>query len=483
MNRLESFVPYIQDFEKEVEDFLKYYGYEELIENPAPVPIKDIIQKKMSLNIVDSEYLSPNYDVQGIISFSSGIVEIYDWLESEYVGYRVDGPTILIDASYKNIGYINRILAHEAYHWYRHRAYFIYKSTHNDLDEFAFRCTKSNAYQQVEWSNQQKMEWQAKKIAPMLLLPKKSVTKKIKELTGFDVNEYSLDVYDEEQLIKKLSLFYGVTEYTIQERLRSLGYNITVNENKISNELFPRKNIHNDKTLDTSKINLVEGFREFANNEVFRKYLESGLFTFSDDSFIYCGINNKGKLLFSQKLVPLNSNDNFELMFRKTEKYEERKVFSKQPQNLDYYAEVENHTQMFLNQHERLKKRYKTANEIICEYMDDAKWNTAIFQEKTLLSPMDYTRVRQPDHTFKLPHYVAIAVGLKLSLQEFNLILDAAGLKLVAGNIEHDAYSYILSVLQGRDIDFCNDFLKKCNIKRLGTKQREWSDSEYGGKS
>lgn len=38
-------------------------------------------------------------------------------------------------------------------------------------------------------------------------------------------------------------------------------------------------------------------------------------------------------------------------------------------------------------------------------------------------------------------------------------------------------------VLQGKDIDFCNDFLEKCNIKRLGTKQRDWADSEYSGRS
>lgn len=30
------------------------------------------------------------------------------------------------------------------------------------------------------------------------------------------------------------------------------------------------------------------------------------------------------------------------------------------------------------------------------------KWNTRIFQDKTLLAPMDYTRVQDPNHIFKV---------------------------------------------------------------------------------
>ena len=70
------FLPYIADFEKEVENFLKAYGYERLIINPAPIPIKEIIKNKMMLEIVDTEYLSPDFEIHGIISFSNGIVEV-----------------------------------------------------------------------------------------------------------------------------------------------------------------------------------------------------------------------------------------------------------------------------------------------------------------------------------------------------------------------------------------------------------------------
>ena len=43
----------------------------------------------------------------------------------------------------------------------------------------------------------------------------------------------------------------------------------------------------------------------------------------------------------------------------------------------------------------------------------DIHWNTSIFQSRTLLAPMDYTRVYK-NHKFKVLSYKAMAVGLEL---------------------------------------------------------------------
>ena len=99
--------------------------------------------------------------------------------------------------------------------------------------------------------------------------------------------------------------------------------------------------------------------------------------------------------------------------------------------------------------------------------------NTTVFQDRTLLSPMDYTRIQKPDHVFKLSAYVAMAVGLRLSITEFQDAIRRSGLCLIEGDYKHDAYGFILSVMQGKNIDECNEFLEKSGIEPLGTHMRE----------
>lgn len=52
------FMYYVQDFEKEAEDFLRKYECADAIDTPRPIPIRDIATRLMSLDIVDTEYLS-----------------------------------------------------------------------------------------------------------------------------------------------------------------------------------------------------------------------------------------------------------------------------------------------------------------------------------------------------------------------------------------------------------------------------------------
>ena len=115
-------MPFVEDFESEAETFLRKYC-KEVLDSPQATPIKDIAQKQMNLDIVDTESLSPDDSIQGAIAFSAGIIEVYDWSSEEYIGYEVSHPTVFLDADIINPGRINNTLAHECYHWYRHRAY------------------------------------------------------------------------------------------------------------------------------------------------------------------------------------------------------------------------------------------------------------------------------------------------------------------------------------------------------------------------
>lgn len=59
------FMHYVADYEKEAEAFLTKYECADAIDNPRPIPIRDIATRLMSLDIIDTEYLSFDGSVQG----------------------------------------------------------------------------------------------------------------------------------------------------------------------------------------------------------------------------------------------------------------------------------------------------------------------------------------------------------------------------------------------------------------------------------
>lgn len=211
---------------------MKNYGYEEAITHPMPVPIENIIVRRMALDIIDTERLSPDDSVQGIIAFSKGIVQIYDESEEDYVGFTFKVPAILLDSDICSEACRNQFLAHEAFHWYKHRAYFLYRNEHGQGDEFAFRCSRRYEGAQLDagWSDEQRMEWQARKIVPMILMPKRAFLRKLCEITNVDTEERLRGTDITPQVILRLANFFGVTTYMVQKRLQSLNL-LTATEN------------------------------------------------------------------------------------------------------------------------------------------------------------------------------------------------------------------------------------------------------------
>ena len=108
------FMHYVADYEKEAEAFLTKYECADAIDNPRPIPIWDIATRLMSLEIIDTEYLSFDGSVQGAIAFTRGIIEVFDWSAEETIGYEVSQPSIFVDADITNIGRFNNTLRRQA---------------------------------------------------------------------------------------------------------------------------------------------------------------------------------------------------------------------------------------------------------------------------------------------------------------------------------------------------------------------------------
>jgi hypothetical protein len=186
-----NLVPYIrkEHLDDEATRFLELYCPEALV-TPMAVPIEDIVEKAMGLRLIKGGRLTDNFGVFGQICFSEGKVKIFDILTGAEREEDVERGTIIIDLQTyweRNLGCVNNTIAHEAFHWHRHRVYAAMRGILNGEKVIAQRCPSksSKPYDSDEeaiWTDEDRMEWQANHVAPRILMPIQTYKLKIAEL-------------------------------------------------------------------------------------------------------------------------------------------------------------------------------------------------------------------------------------------------------------------------------------------------------------
>jgi hypothetical protein len=122
-----NIVPIIrkEQLDMEATRFLERYCPEALRTSMA-VPIEQIVREKIGLTVMQGKRITNDFSLFGQICFSKGTVKVYDLLDDKYQEVDVQRGTIIIDAYtfwMRNIGCVNNTIAHEAFHWHRHRIY------------------------------------------------------------------------------------------------------------------------------------------------------------------------------------------------------------------------------------------------------------------------------------------------------------------------------------------------------------------------
>lgn len=136
--------------------------YDELYLNAQPqaVPIELIIEKSFGLRI-EYQYLTVDGRELGRMIFDDGITTYYDRDKKEYAIMKVNGGTMLIDASLiedeKLNGRLRFTLAHELAHYIIHKGIFSGTNTFAAL----YNNDKEN----------DSTEWQANYLAQAILMP------------------------------------------------------------------------------------------------------------------------------------------------------------------------------------------------------------------------------------------------------------------------------------------------------------------------
>lgn len=493
---------FIEDLEAEAEKFLSAYQCADAIENPQRVPIEKIAAL-MSLNVIDDECLSHDGSVSGAIAFTDGIIDVYDWSSESYIGYHVDGPSVFIDAGITNEGHKRNSLAHECFHWYKHRLYFSYKRSHENSPEFAIRCDQRVLNSENgNWTDIERMEWQARKMAPRILMPRKAAQKKLNDL----IQRAQTFVNKEEAvqlMVAEFAECFGVSEPSAAIRMVELGFTAAepyCRSNSGSGYYCSRAS--SNAKMRHQPITLDAAFELYTKNDLLRSLIDTDCFCYADGYFVLkkkeyvvrygdqfrltqyarthladCTIDITAKIVSELSWAAPS------MMYSSVINWVEQKEVNNSAQNVELLTTAKSLDDL-VDEYEadiaRMKSMTyedKSGTEIMLDYVRKAGWNGTDFVKATELAPADFTRL-QNNHNFKLEAFVAMAVGLRLTLSETEKVLKASGHGFVENRKHpdfkrHHAYKFVLTTMRPCDIWTCNQFLESRGFPPLGSRARK----------
>lgn len=218
---------YTNELDKYATKFLKYFC-PEAIHTPMKINVNEVLEKQ-GLDV----YFAPlDANVYAKIYFASDTVFIYENITSDntiqtMIQKKIQPGTILInlDKTYERpkSAYRNTII-HEAVHWFFHRNYFELRHL-LDSKQNCMVCYKEEdqvVQNEIIW-----MEWQARNLAPKILMPKKAALKKLdeisKEVEAIAREKKLTDIQKLTYIFEKFRDFFGVSSISARIRLLELG--------------------------------------------------------------------------------------------------------------------------------------------------------------------------------------------------------------------------------------------------------------------
>lgn len=489
-----SIVPiiYRRDLDKEATAFLEKYCPEAL-EEPMRVPIEDIAKEKLHLNVIQGYRITDDFSIFGQICFSPGKVKVYDIFKTSEKEEEVPRGTILIDAyTYwqRNSGCVNNTIAHEVYHWHRHRLYAAIKHILRNEKFIACRCPADMVYpdDNEEWTDEQRMEWQANNLAPRILMPIQTFKIKVDELyKQYDYANNPLKIAVLTCIADELANFYGVSRQSALIRMTETGYS----EARSVLQQINEKDWH-------SYVSLEDVFYEYSTNDDFRALLDSGRFKYVDG---YVVINNENYIQLDASGSATLTDYAWENLGECTlsfgwQRIRRAKAKEILPDIIFHRANDEQDISKFdgeqsssvIRLSEDLQRRNRdfeeneeihllpTTNKNCWEYIFEIITikgiSKAHFCTLTDLGEENYRKAKSGlNKDPEVRTIVAIGVGLSLDIETVEKMLTLAG-RSFKDTPEDRALRFCITGLSGHKISECNDFLTARGYETLGTKQR-----------
>ena len=452
----DSLLPFIptQKLEEAATEFLEKYCIEALT-TPMPIPIEEIIEKKMNLKIIYKNKISKDNSVFGLIAFKDGIVPMYDAETDEYVDYMIEARSIIADTSSNNYGQINNTLAHEAVHYNFHRKYFL----RNKRDSIAIKCDWEK---EIEDTNLNLIEWQAKNIAPKILMPLEMVKKKADELLNgprktFTIGDYTCD-FTVSHAIQEIASFFHVSIISAYYRLKNLGYDVS-DFYKDAKDIYTYYTDTAVKKLTDTKVTLEEIYDIYCKNKDFKSVIESSAFKYVDGELVFDDeAGKKIVLAFTHTSKTISSGTAF---------------FKSSPNKVRNYVSNED-VSMAIKLYEREIESDDgsclTFNEECRKLIEEKGWKYEDFQIYTGLSRNIFSQINnEKDSHFSNYIALAILVGLDVGLSRAEELYRKAGYGFKDDD-EGKAHRIIFST--HLCLDDANSFLDSYGHKKIGVRTR-----------
>lgn len=483
---------YKKDLEDEATAFLEKYC-PEAIDKPMPIPIADIAAE-MGLDVVEGYRITDDFSIFGEIYFSPGKAEVYDLFQCTKQEIEVRRGTVLIDAyTYweRNLGCVKNTIAHEVYHWYKHRMYAAIRYILYGKDYVACRCPSNMAYpgEEDEWTDEQRMEWQANSMAPRILMPKKTFRMKVEELyKQYDYRNSPIKKVVLTAVADELAKFYGVSRQSALIRMMETGYKEAVTVYQ-----------YDETSPYHGYVSLSDAFYEYCSNSEFRKLIDCGLFRYVDSYVVindekYIAVDEDGKysltdyawdnlnecsLQFTwQTIRPSFTQQRFpfdifhrENTDRKVSKYnnaQNTSVIQLSEELQQKRAEFERQ-----NTARKITGINKTCWELIFEILESRGMSKVHFCNLTELGEEVYRKAEKNiDTKPSIRTIVSIGRGLDLDIGTVETLMRLAGHAFDESD-EHQALKFCITGFPGGSVSDANEFLESYNFAPLGSQQRK----------
>lgn len=218
------------ELEDMAENFIRDFNPDAL-KTPMEIDIDSFAQNYLRLN-QDFQYLSHNGMYLGMIVFNDSDIPVYipQINRAEYI--KAKAGTIIIDNNLLAESQEQRYrytMGHECGHDIFHKSYFAFDP--NQITMFVgkqkpmIQCREislnSKAKPVDQWTDKDRMEWQANYFSSALLMPKSMVSKLIESVTN--KNTLSIHAKRVYEMIRTFNVSAQAAEY----RLRELGFIFT----------------------------------------------------------------------------------------------------------------------------------------------------------------------------------------------------------------------------------------------------------------
>ena len=497
-NRLSGeLVPLISrdQFEYEAEKFLTRYCPETL-DKPIRVPIEKVASD-MKLQVIEDIPLSDDLAYFGTVIFDNGTV--LDKHRKITIRNAKRG-TIYLDprVSYeRSVGTKRTTLAHECFHWYRHQPYHVLMKMigANYNLGMAIQCqiaannTDSDKWKAVDW-----MEWQAKGVAPRILMPEKTTRMKVDELLSEYGGSEKASIIDYENVIDELAELFDVSRQAAKVRLIELGYSKAegvypfVDGKYICGYSFKIGTLKKNQTFTIPYADL---FKAYCFDRKFKKLIDSGQFVFVDRHLVvnnkkYVGHDQGGNATLSG--YALSHMDECCVVFSKgysyQSKYQGARYYIQFMRNsapvenqIEYSFEFNTHNKALLEQIKNAKRRSEALRrypgsfaETLVALQKERKLSNRQLADASLVGEKTIQRLRNDEeYPTSVQTVLALCIGLKLPLPEAEMFLGKTDFKLNSMKKEGYVYQCVLAACTENSIYEINEMLKENGITPLGS--------------